>query len=41
MACKKADLVIIHTEWDEFKSIDFKEYTAALYFLRTRPRKKY
>ena len=21
----KADLVIIHTEWDEFKSIDFKK----------------
>ena len=24
-ACSKADLVIIHTEWDEFKSIDFKK----------------
>jgi len=24
-ACKKADLIIIHTEWDEFKSIDFKK----------------
>jgi len=24
-ACMKADLVIIHTEWDEFKSIDFKK----------------
>jgi len=24
-ACYKADLVIIHTEWDEFKSIDFKK----------------
>ncbi len=23
-ACKNIDLVIIHTEWDEFKSIDFK-----------------
>ena len=23
-ACKDADLVILHTEWDEFKSIDFK-----------------
>jgi len=23
-ACEKADLVIIHTEWDEFKAIDFK-----------------
>ena len=25
MACKKADLVIIHTEWDEFKALDFKK----------------
>ena len=24
-ACKKTDLVIIHTEWDEFKAIDFKK----------------
>ena len=24
-ACKRADLVIIHTEWDEFKTIDFKK----------------
>ncbi len=24
-ACNKADLVIIHTEWDEFKSLDFKK----------------
>ena len=24
-ACKNADLLIIHTEWDEFKSIDFKK----------------
>ena len=23
--CKNADLVILHTEWDEFKSIDFKK----------------
>ena len=23
-ACKDAELVILHTEWDEFKSIDFK-----------------
>ncbi len=22
--CKDADLIILHTEWDEFKSIDFK-----------------
>ena len=24
-ACEKVDLVIIHTEWDEFKSLDFKK----------------
>jgi|TARA_B100001093_G_scaffold308028_1_gene293956 UDPglucose 6-dehydrogenase len=24
-ACKDADLVILHTEWDEFKSLDFKK----------------
>ena len=24
-ACQNADLIIIHTEWDEFKSIDFKK----------------
>jgi len=24
-ACFEADLIIIHTEWDEFKSIDFKK----------------
>ena len=24
-ACNKADLVIIHTEWDEFKALDFKK----------------
>ncbi len=23
-ACKNSDLVILHTEWDEFKSLDFK-----------------
>ena len=23
--CNKADLIILHTEWDEFKSIDFKK----------------
>ncbi len=23
--CKNADLIVIHTEWDEFKSIDFKK----------------
>ena len=24
-ACSKADLVVVHTEWDEFKSLDFKK----------------
>ena len=24
-ACKNVDLVIIHTEWEEFKVIDFKK----------------
>ena len=24
-ACKKADLLVIHTEWDEFKVLDFKK----------------
>ena len=23
--CKLADLIIVHTEWDEFKIIDFKK----------------
>ena len=23
--CKNADLIVLHTEWDEFKSIDFKK----------------
>ena len=23
--CKNADLIILHTEWDEFKTLDFKE----------------
>ena len=22
--CEKADLIVLHTEWDEFKSLDFK-----------------
>ena len=26
-ACLNADLIIIHTEWDEFKSLDFKKLT--------------
>ena len=25
VVCKNADLVILHTEWDEFKSLDFKK----------------
>ena len=25
LACKNADLIILHTEWDEFKSLDFKK----------------
>jgi len=28
MACNKTDLIIIHTEWDEFKSIDFKKVSS-------------
>ena len=24
-ACKNADLIIIHTEWEEFKALDFKK----------------
>ena len=24
-ACYRADLVIIHTEWEEFKALDFKK----------------
>ena len=24
-ACKNADLIILHTEWDEFKSLDYKK----------------
>ena len=26
-ACKNADLIIIHTEWDEFKAIDFSKFS--------------
>ena len=37
-ACKNADLVILHTEWDEFKSLDFtrivKNKKFTLYDLR-------
>ena len=25
LACKNADLVVLHTEWDEFKSLDFSK----------------
>ena len=25
--CKNADLVIIHTEWEEFKALDFKKFS--------------
>jgi len=25
-ACKNVDLVIIHTEWEEFKTLDFKSF---------------
>ncbi len=25
LACKNVDLIILHTEWDEFKSLDFKK----------------
>jgi len=26
LACEKSDLIIIHTEWNDFKSIDFKKF---------------
>jgi UDPglucose 6-dehydrogenase len=25
LACKEADLIILHTEWDEFKTLDFNK----------------
>ena len=31
-ACEKVDLVIIHTEWDEFKSLDFKKLSRRIKF---------
>ena len=38
IACKNADLIILHTEWDEFKSLDFnnlvKNKNFKLYDLR-------
>ena len=37
-ACKNADLIILHTEWDEFKSLNFNKLVQkknfALYDLR-------
>ena len=37
-ACKNADLIILHTEWDEFKNLDFnkllKKKNITLYDLR-------
>ena len=27
IACKNADLIILHTEWEEFKSLDFQKLT--------------
>ena len=37
-ACKKADLIILHTDWDEFKTLDFRKIVKnskfALYDLR-------
>ena len=32
LACKNADLVILHTEWDEFKSLDFNKMVKNLKF---------
>ena len=37
LACENADLIILHTEWDEFKSLDFNKLVKkkfALYDLR-------
>ena len=30
--CKNSDLIIIHTEWDEFKTIDFKKISKSKKF---------
>jgi Predicted UDP-glucose 6-dehydrogenase len=27
-ACDRTDLIIIHTEWDEFKALDFKKLSS-------------
>ncbi len=44
-ACNSADLIIIHTEWDEFKSIDFKKIVKKdkikIYDMRNLYSKKY
>ena len=32
-ACFKADLIIIHTEWNDFKSINFKNFVKKKNFL--------
>ena len=31
-ACNKVDLVIIHTEWEEFKALDFKKISSSKKF---------
>ena len=31
--CKETDLLILHTEWDEFKSLDFKKLTKGRKFI--------
>ena len=40
LACKNADLVILHTEWDEFKSLDFKLYDLRNLYNREEMKKK-
>ena len=32
-ACKSADLIIIHTEWNDFKSINFKSLVKGKKFM--------
>ena len=32
-ACKNIDLLIIHTEWEEFKSLDFKKISKKRKFM--------
>tara|TARA_Y100000590_G_scaffold457743_1_gene610989 strand:+ start:819 stop:2117 length:1299 start_codon:yes stop_codon:yes gene_type:complete len=31
-ACKKSDLIVIHTEWNEFKQLNFKKLVGKKYF---------